>query len=238
MRYRKRWIYYTWDRCPWKNVIMTQDWLNYDLFADTFSASRQDMKWPEIDYILGNLDFSKRVRILDVGCGNGRLLTALEGKDIEYIGLDNSEKMLEEAKRLHPKHTFFLIDMMKLSTFLLRDFDYIFFVASFHHLPDFKTREKTLEAARDLLKPQGKLLMTNWNLLSWTNKEKYSSSKRVWSENIYLSADFDIKIGEHVRYYHGFHLDELQEIVSLYFHIEENAISETENNIITQATKK
>lgn len=80
--------------------------------------------------------------------------------------MDSSEKMLEQAKKLHPNGAFFLLDMNKLDTLLLRDFDVIFFIASFHHLTDFKAREKTLKYAKELLKPDGAIYMTNWNLLT------------------------------------------------------------------------
>lgn len=210
----------------------------YNNFAQTFSASRQNMKWPEIEYSISQLDFSQKLRFLDIGCGNWRLLDSLEGKNIEYIWVDASEQMVQEAKRLHPTNTFFVLDMTKIEKLILKDFDVVFFIASFHHLPDFKTREATLQWVKNLLKDTGKIFMINWNLLSGTNAQKYKSSKRQGSENVYLSADFDIKIWEHMRYYHWFHLDELEEIVSLNYKIIENRIFDWENNIITIAQKK
>jgi hypothetical protein len=44
--------------------------------------------------------------------------------------------------------------------------------------------------------------MTNWNLLS---QERYQES-HLWN------GDFEIKIGDFSRYYHGFGLDELGEL--------------------------
>jgi hypothetical protein len=51
--------------------------------------------------------------------------------------------------------------------------------------------------------------MTNWHLLSKSN-EKYLSSKTTeYSDG---SADFDIKIGKHNRFYHSFSLLEYQKL--------------------------
>jgi len=43
-------------------------------------------------------------KILDLGCGNGRLLNFLKNKKIEYIGVDNSEKLLLEAQKQYPEY--------------------------------------------------------------------------------------------------------------------------------------
>jgi len=57
------------------------------------------------------------MKLLDVGCGNGRLLASLSTKlgSFEYLGVDASLGMIEEAKKLHPEHTFTVCDMRKLS---------------------------------------------------------------------------------------------------------------------------
>ncbi|MFH1192254.1 MAG: class I SAM-dependent methyltransferase [bacterium] len=34
------------------------------------------------------------MKILDIGCGNGRLLQALENRGIEYVGVDNSRNLI------------------------------------------------------------------------------------------------------------------------------------------------
>ena len=46
--------------------------------------------------------------IIDVGCGTGRLLRAASGRspEAQLIGVDPSEQMISEAKRLNPNATF------------------------------------------------------------------------------------------------------------------------------------
>lgn len=80
-------------------------------------------------------------------------------------------------------------------------FDVIFFVASFHHLSTRRERISVLQQAKKLLSKTGKILMINWNLLDPT-QEKYQSS--IIAEYPDGSADYEIKIGSHTRFYHAF----------------------------------
>jgi cyclopropane fatty-acyl-phospholipid synthase-like methyltransferase len=48
--------------------------VDYNNFAKTFSKSRKNMKWLEMEYFMEKLDFSDTTKILDIGCGNGRFL--------------------------------------------------------------------------------------------------------------------------------------------------------------------
>ena len=78
------------------------------------------------------------------------------------------------------------------------------------------TREFLMDTKK-LLKPNGRIYITNWNLLE---QEKYSSSHRS-------NGDFDIKIGAYSRYYHGFTLSELEEVfISTGYKIVENRVWE------------
>jgi predicted TPR repeat methyltransferase len=48
----------------------------YDAFAETFSHSRKNLKWPEIDFLLDDIltENIHPLHLLDIGCGNGRFL--------------------------------------------------------------------------------------------------------------------------------------------------------------------
>lgn len=109
--------------------------------------------------------------------------------------------MIREAHKLHPENQFSVIDMQDIRT-IDRSFDSLLFLASFHHLKSRAERIQLLQDAKKLLAPNGRIYMTNWNLLE---QEKYSSSHRS-------NGDFDIKIGAYSRYYHGFTLTELDEL--------------------------
>lgn len=56
-----------------------------------------------------------------------------------------------------------------------------------------------------LLKENGCIFMTNWNLLSTMNQKKYAPREVG-------GCDFDVKIGKSSRFYHGFDTNELTEL--------------------------
>ncbi len=102
-------------------------------------------------------------RILDLGCGNGRLLLALP-KKIIYQGVDFSSTLLAEAKKLHPKANFLEADITNKDTWRdLPKFDAIFCVAVLHHLESDKQRF-LISYIRRRLKPAGFAYLSVWNL--------------------------------------------------------------------------
>ena len=203
--------------------------MSYDNFATTFSQSRKNHPWPELDYIIEDMKKQGVSSVLDVGCGNGRFLEEWgkhEGGNIDYLGIDSSEWMITEAQKLHSHHRFEVLEMSQLQTsnFKLQTFDAILFLASFHHLETRESRIQVLQDTKKLLTPDGRIYMTNWNLLS---QERYKDAHQ-WN------GDFQIKIGEFSRYYHGFTVEELAELFEeAGFTVIENRIFDGERNILS-----
>lgn len=212
--------------------------VDYNNFAQTFSQSRKNMKWEEISYFLADFDPARK-NILDIWCGNGRLLWVLQDLWIEseqYIWYDLSQGLLEQARKIYPTYTFIQGDMQALATQLPRwdRKDSLFFIACFHHLDTLEKRRDVMRQAYDILQPGGKIYMTNWSLNSEMNQAKYKSSEVSWSENKYGSSDYQIKIWKHSRYYHCFSLSELEYIfLEAGFEILENREFENQKNIIS-----
>jgi hypothetical protein len=44
--------------------------VDYNPFAKTFAQSRKNLKWPELDTILEDIERNNFQTILDIGCGN------------------------------------------------------------------------------------------------------------------------------------------------------------------------
>ncbi len=206
------------------------------------------MKWQEIEYFLERLDLTKNTNILDIGCGNGRFLQALKEvfPDIlaqNYMWIDLSSWLLEEAKTLHPdfEKQFCGLNMLDIDSPLLtreglKGWNNIFFIASFHHLDTLQDREEVLQKAFDLLTEWGKIYMTNWALNSPLNYDKYKTSliELPWWKNKWGSLDYNITIWENDRYYHCFSIAELEYLACVsWLKVIENRLFDNQRNIIT-----
>lgn len=133
---------------------------DYNQIAADFSDTR---KFPWKDFEFFTPYYTADFEVLDLGCGNGRLLTFLKEIGYKtYTGLDQSKELLNQAEKFWPKSRFILGDMSDPLPFRKR-FDAIFAIASFHHLPA-SDQLPTLKDWKMHLKPGGYLFMTNWNL--------------------------------------------------------------------------
>ena len=92
----------------------------------------------------------------------------------KYIGVDASEDLLLEARTSFP-NTQFIISTMQdyLAKFgeesvyinVEEKYEAIIFLASFHHLENETERIRVLKNAEKILASNGKIYLTNWNLL-------------------------------------------------------------------------
>lgn len=217
---------------------------NYDKIAKTFSKSRKNMKWEEINYFFEKYlkKDKKNISILDVWCGSWRLLEHLEkyfwDLEFKYLWIDSSSEMIFQAKNNFSCKDFEVLDMQKIDELTWKKFDFVFFIASFHHKKNLKERLETLKNLKKVLKKDSLIFMTNWALESDLNKKKYEKSKINLQENNlekdFWSSDFSIKIWEFFRYYHSFSLEELEFLFEKNdFEIIENRLFENKKNIIS-----
>lgn len=117
--------------------------------------------WQDLEFIKKYV--SKGDKVLDLGCGNGRLTELLKDLDIKYIGIDSSEKLISLAKKKYPNYEFLKADALKLP-FENNSFDKVISIAVLHHIPSRKLRLQFLKEIKRVLKPNGKLVLTIWNL--------------------------------------------------------------------------
>lgn len=143
--------------------LIKQTKANYNILASHFSYTRGTI-WPELK------EFSKQVtpgsKVLDLGCGNGRVFAVLKEKNIDYLGFDFSEKLVSEAKKRHPQAKFKVADITQKQTWqgLENKFDFIFCIAVFHHLPTKELQQELVKNIKKALKHNGHLYITVWNL--------------------------------------------------------------------------
>ncbi len=145
--------------------IVTQVKETYERIAPYFSRTRVNA-WPEMKMFQEKLKNGDKV--LDLGCGNGRLLNGVDA-DIEYLGVDFSGRLILEAKDLHPDFEFWEIDVLDEKFWSdLGKFDAIFAVALLHHLPERKQQLWVLKQIGKHLKKDGWAYLSVWNL--WKTK--------------------------------------------------------------------
>ncbi len=144
----------------------------YDAFADHFSRTR-GRAWSEFDLIFPFV--KKKDRLLDLGCGNGRLRKFLGCDHLShghYFGFDISQKLLDIARNSFPKDHFFRGDFAQKLPFGDDNFEIVVGIASFHHLLSKKDQLFFLSECARVLKSGGILFLTTWKLPSkyfWSN---------------------------------------------------------------------
>jgi 2-polyprenyl-3-methyl-5-hydroxy-6-metoxy-1,4-benzoquinol methylase len=153
----------------------------YAQFAGDFSRTRRS--WPPgFSRILPYLQ--QAANVIDVGCGNGRLLAFLAdaGWRGDYCGVDSSEALLavaaeQPAEKAGITSRFRRAELTTCDSYqplawadqLGRDrWDAVAALAVLHHIPGATQRARLLAACADLLRPGGILMASTWQFLSAT----------------------------------------------------------------------
>jgi 2-polyprenyl-3-methyl-5-hydroxy-6-metoxy-1,4-benzoquinol methylase len=99
----------------------------------------------------------ERIRVLDFGCGVGRLTRQLSKHFQECWGVDVSRQMLELAAKYNPSSHFHLNQRTDLQDFPSNHFDLIYSLIVLQHQPDAKVIAAYLREFMRVLRPQGLL---------------------------------------------------------------------------------
>ncbi len=189
--------------------ILGKNKSDWNEIADNFSQTRHNLWFEFKDFEF----FAKEGdKILDLGCGNGRLGELFKNKKVEYVGVDQSEKLIKIARdkfqTINFKHRFIVADALNLETKFSKDeFDVIFAIAFLHHLPSSELRLKLLKDCFSFLRVGGLAIFTVWNLWQPRLIWKYRLLKR----DVLIS--FKTKDKTIARYYHIFTKGELSGLV-------------------------
>ncbi|MGW8185142.1 MAG: class I SAM-dependent methyltransferase [Candidatus Moraniibacteriota bacterium] len=172
--------------------ILKDTEIGYELISEKFSQTRNRF-WGELEFIKKFTPANGQV--LDFGCGNGRLVEILLDKDINYVGVDVCENLINAAKknveglRESRKIQFLKIDSdFKKLPFPSEYFDSIYSIAVFHHLPSATLRLEVMRELYRLLKKDGFIIVTVWNL--WQPRYRKNIFKN-WKEKIFKKSALD-----------------------------------------------
>lgn len=111
-----------------------------------------------LEVILKDIPIEKNWKVLDLGCGIGRLTKLIASQCEEIIGVDFSPEMIEQAKTYLtsiPNVKLFVNNGIDLSLFENCSFDFVYSMITLQHIPSLSVIENyILEIAR-VLKPGG-----------------------------------------------------------------------------------
>jgi tRNA (uracil-5-)-methyltransferase TRM9 len=214
----------------------------YASAAEEFSSTRSH-PWPGWERLVPHLappvGATRSLRVLDVGCGNGRLAAFLAEHldgDLEYLGIDRSPGLLEHAREQNaglPRARFECVDILgdELEARDLafpRDFavfprDLIALFGILHHVPGFETRRSLLARLVGGLAPGGLFAVAAWQFAAF---ERFRARMLPWSAleshtGLHVDAsqlepgDYLLRWGdaERVRYCHFVDEEELQSLL-------------------------
>ncbi len=186
---------------------------DYNLIAQDFSSTRREINiWKEARFLL---DPKKNDKILDLGCGNGRYYSFFKDEEVKYIGVDNSQELINIAKQKYPGVQFQVESGLNLS-FPDNYFDQIYSIAVLHYIPSKEYRLKFLKEAKRVLKNNGYLTLLVWK---FPLKEELSLLFKYTILKLLGKTDLDFRDifrpwhGRTQKYYHLFSKRELKQLV-------------------------
>lgn len=133
-------------------------------------------------------------RVLEIGCGDGKVGRRLAARGCVYVGLDVSNAMIERAKAFTENWTlragefstsqilFFQADVLTPSWDQIiagQTFDWLVAFAVLHHLPGYETRARLVRECAARLAENGRLVFSNWQ---FTRSERLRARIRPWAE--------------------------------------------------------
>jgi SAM-dependent methyltransferase len=104
---------------------------------------------------LGHIAPQAGLRVLDVGCGPGRVAAILRDSGVSYIGLDTSDGLLREA-HTHTSGHYVQADAQNLPIADAR-FDRVLALNALYHVPDW---QQALRDLRRVVRPGGRVVLS------------------------------------------------------------------------------
>ena len=116
----------------------------------------------------------KKISILDLGCGTGKLYEHINPSKFSLTGIDISSRMLEIAKKKYPSQQFFHFDILKglPSQIKNQSFDYIIINYLMMHY-SFKTTIDIIHFLIKRLNKQGRIIIGDLLVMNPSAKQEF-----------------------------------------------------------------
>jgi SAM-dependent methyltransferase len=191
----------------------------YQSFARPFAETRRRLQPGAAEALR---DLPLQAAVLDLGCGSGEVARVLvrRGHRGPYLGVDQSEGLLDEARRSGlPQAEFLQADLVTPGwpDMTHPPYAYVLAFAVLHHLPGADRRSKFAASVRGLLGQQGLFVFSVWQ---FQTSERLRRRIVPWP-TIGLEDD-QVDPGDHLldwrhggrglRYVHAFEASELEDL--------------------------
>lgn len=183
----------------------------YEQHSQAFDGSRQRpwRGWQRMVELLeapssGPVDAEtprRALRVLDAGCGNGRLATFLDEAlttPLHYVGVDSSPSLLAQAAQRpevdHLVEADLLADALGQSLGTDR-FDLVTCFGVLHHVPALATRLQLLRTLAGRCRPGGLLVVSVWRL---DQQPRFADKVIPWTEYLRATAADGLPLDMHL----------------------------------------
>lgn len=201
----------------------------YNEIGNDFDKTRRVM-WPEFGAVKKLLldrvrNSDKKLRMLDSGCGNGRMAHFFKDFPLSYYGYDGSKTLIKKAKEWWAAEggeaklkAHFSRGEILTKTYE-KPFDVILSSAVIHHLPSRELQLAYLKKLHSLLSEDGFLYISTWNL--W--QPKYINTIDKKTHACYVPW------GKKTRFYYAFEHSEFVNLLTKAGFITLEEVSSTHN---------
>jgi SAM-dependent methyltransferase len=142
----------------------------YAVVADAFDQTRGSA-WLGWQRLLPHLPSARPLRVLDVGCGNGRLGLFLcsAGLEVSYTGVDSSPALLQRAQATLAEAKLAALQLIEQDVIeqpiTSGEYDLVGVFGVLHHVPGRANRRAFLRGLAERVAPGGILAYTSWRFL-------------------------------------------------------------------------
>lgn len=196
-----------------------------------FDASRK-YPWKGWSKILGYIKptLNKKLRVLDIGCGNGRFAKYLIenlGDEIIYTGIDNNKSLLNITKKeLESYEIEYKLHNIDIVSEIINDklvidnkYDLVVAFGILHHIPSYNLRKTFIKQLIERSIDKGIIVITNWQ---FTFQDK--CKERIVEPTTLGINEYELELNDYllkwkrgkeaIRYCHYVSEEEIDEILS------------------------